>query len=69
MVDATTDHGLIFETAAGFCGIAWNSVGITRTRERGRYVIRFAIGRRSATRGHYARYCARERWKNRSHWP
>ena len=24
------DHYLIFETAGGFCGIAWNSVGITR---------------------------------------
>ena len=26
----TTHHYLIFETAGGFCGIAWNSVGITR---------------------------------------
>ena len=25
-----TDHYLIFETAGGFCGIAWNSAGITR---------------------------------------
>ena len=25
-----TQHYLIFETAGGFCGIAWNSVGITR---------------------------------------
>lgn len=25
----TTHHYLIFETASGFCGIAWNSVGIT----------------------------------------
>jgi hypothetical protein len=25
----TTHHFLIFETAGGFCGIAWNSVGIT----------------------------------------
>ena len=24
------DHHLIFETAGGFCGIAWNSAGITR---------------------------------------
>jgi methylated-DNA-[protein]-cysteine S-methyltransferase len=26
----TAQHYLIFETAGGFCGIAWNSVGITR---------------------------------------
>lgn len=26
----TTHHYLIFETAGGFCGIAWNGVGITR---------------------------------------
>jgi len=26
----TTEHYLIFETAGGFCGIAWNDVGITR---------------------------------------
>jgi len=26
----TADHYLIFETAGGFCGIAWNDVGITR---------------------------------------
>lgn len=26
----TTSHYLIFETADGFCGIAWNSAGITR---------------------------------------
>jgi len=26
----TADHYLIFETAGGFCGIAWNKVGITR---------------------------------------
>jgi methylated-DNA-[protein]-cysteine S-methyltransferase len=26
----TTHRYLIFETASGFCGIAWNSVGITR---------------------------------------
>lgn len=31
-MDATADHYLIFETAAGFCGIAWNSVGITCLR-------------------------------------
>jgi methylated-DNA-[protein]-cysteine S-methyltransferase len=29
-MDETTDHYLIFETVAGFCGIAWNDVGITR---------------------------------------
>jgi methylated-DNA-[protein]-cysteine S-methyltransferase len=26
----TANHYLIFETAGGFCGIAWNNVGITR---------------------------------------
>jgi methylated-DNA-[protein]-cysteine S-methyltransferase len=26
----TARHYLIFETAGGFCGIAWNNVGITR---------------------------------------
>jgi methylated-DNA-[protein]-cysteine S-methyltransferase len=26
----TVDHYLIFETAGGFCGIAWNEVGIRR---------------------------------------
>src|SRR5712671_1538677 len=26
----TADHYLIFETAGGFCGIAWSKVGITR---------------------------------------
>jgi methylated-DNA-[protein]-cysteine S-methyltransferase len=26
----TPHHYLVFETASGFCGIAWNSVGITR---------------------------------------
>jgi methylated-DNA-[protein]-cysteine S-methyltransferase len=26
----TTQHYFIFETAGGFCGIAWNDVGITR---------------------------------------
>jgi methylated-DNA-[protein]-cysteine S-methyltransferase len=26
----TAHHYLIFETAGGFCGIAWNSMGITR---------------------------------------
>src|SRR2546421_6436620 len=25
-----THHYLVFETAGGFCGIAWNDVGITR---------------------------------------
>jgi methylated-DNA-[protein]-cysteine S-methyltransferase len=29
-MDQTAHHYLIFETAAGFCGIAWNDVGITR---------------------------------------
>jgi methylated-DNA-[protein]-cysteine S-methyltransferase len=29
-MDRTTHRYLIFETAAGFCGIAWNDVGITR---------------------------------------
>jgi len=27
-----TQHYLVFETAAGFCGIAWNGVGITSLR-------------------------------------
>jgi len=26
----TAHHYLMFETAGGFCGIAWSSVGITR---------------------------------------
>lgn len=26
----TAQHYIVFETASGFCGIAWNSVGITR---------------------------------------
>jgi len=30
------DHYLIFETAGGFCGIAWNPVGITRFELPGR---------------------------------
>jgi methylated-DNA-[protein]-cysteine S-methyltransferase len=29
-MDRTTHHYLIFETACGFCGIAWSDVGITR---------------------------------------
>lgn len=29
-MDSTTGHYLIFETACGFCGVAWNDVGITR---------------------------------------
>jgi methylated-DNA-[protein]-cysteine S-methyltransferase len=29
-MDRTTQHYLVFETANGFCGIAWNGVGITR---------------------------------------
>jgi methylated-DNA-[protein]-cysteine S-methyltransferase len=31
-MDRTTHHYLIFETTSGFCGIAWNSVGITCLR-------------------------------------
>jgi methylated-DNA-[protein]-cysteine S-methyltransferase len=30
MMGQAAGHYLIFETAGGFCGIAWNSVGITR---------------------------------------
>jgi methylated-DNA-[protein]-cysteine S-methyltransferase len=30
MTDQTVRQYLIFETASGFCGIAWNNVGITR---------------------------------------
>src|SRR6266481_4197261 len=30
LMSQTADHYLIFETAGGFCGIAWNKVGITR---------------------------------------
>src|SRR5215469_3388 len=30
MRDLAVHHYLIFETAGGFCGIAWKSVGITR---------------------------------------
>ena len=30
MVSEAPHHYLIFETAGGFCGIAWNNVGITR---------------------------------------
>ena len=30
MIGQTAHHYLIFETAGGFCGIAWNNVGITR---------------------------------------
>jgi methylated-DNA-[protein]-cysteine S-methyltransferase len=29
-MDQATHYRLVFETAGGFCGIAWNSVGITR---------------------------------------
>jgi methylated-DNA-[protein]-cysteine S-methyltransferase len=29
-MDKTAQHYFIFETAGGFCGIAWKSVGITR---------------------------------------
>lgn len=31
-MDQTTRYYLVFETASGFCGIAWNSVGITCLR-------------------------------------
>src|SRR6185369_4546103 len=31
-MDSTMHHYKVFETAAGFCGIAWNDVGITRFR-------------------------------------
>ena len=30
LLGRTAHHYLIFETAGGFCGISWNSVGITR---------------------------------------
>jgi methylated-DNA-[protein]-cysteine S-methyltransferase len=30
VMDHPSHHYLIFETAGGFCGIAWNNVGITR---------------------------------------
>jgi methylated-DNA-[protein]-cysteine S-methyltransferase len=30
MMGQTIQHYLIFETAGGYCGIAWNDVGITR---------------------------------------
>ena len=29
-MDQEAQHYFIFETAGGFCGIAWNDVGITR---------------------------------------
>jgi methylated-DNA-[protein]-cysteine S-methyltransferase len=29
-MDQATHYYLVFETADGFCGIGWNSVGITR---------------------------------------
>jgi methylated-DNA-[protein]-cysteine S-methyltransferase len=31
-MDPMTQHFLVFETAIGFCAIAWNDVGITRLR-------------------------------------
>ena len=34
LMGRTAHHYLIFETAGGFCGIAWNSVGITRFQLR-----------------------------------
>ena len=33
-MDQATHYRLVFETAGGFCGIAWNSVGITRFQAR-----------------------------------
>jgi methylated-DNA-[protein]-cysteine S-methyltransferase len=30
VLDRTAQHYLIFETASGFCGIAWSAIGITR---------------------------------------
>ncbi len=30
VMDQTAQQYFIFETAGGFCGIAWNDVGITR---------------------------------------
>src|ERR1700731_900978 len=30
VIGQTAHHYLIFETAGGFCGVAWNNVGITR---------------------------------------
>ena len=29
-MDRTTEHYLVFETANGFCGVAWKNVGVTR---------------------------------------
>ena len=34
LMSRTAHHYLIFETADGFCGIAWNSMGITRFQLR-----------------------------------
>jgi methylated-DNA-[protein]-cysteine S-methyltransferase len=46
---ATTEHYLIFETAAGFCGIAWNEAGITclRLPTRGAEAAERALLRRT----------------------
>ena len=30
MMNQSASHYRVFETASGFCGIAWNGVGITR---------------------------------------
>lgn len=35
-MDQTPHHYSVFETALGFCGIAWNGVGITRFQLAGR---------------------------------
>jgi methylated-DNA-[protein]-cysteine S-methyltransferase len=55
-MDATTDHYLIFETAAGFCGIAWSEVGITclrlptrRAEAAERTLLRWSPGAKAGT--------------------
>ena len=55
-------HYCIFETAGGFCGIAWNDVGITR----------FQLPTRSAEateRSLLRRLPARNRARPRRRWP
>ena len=49
-------HYLIFETAGGFCGIAWNDVGVTRfqlparsAEATERYLLRKAAGAEPGT--------------------
>ena len=56
----TLHQYLIFDTAGGFCGIAWNSVGVTRfqlpTREcRGDRAAAAAPAARRRTRQHLRR--------------